>query len=513
MSGIWARRALIGLSVLLVLAGLALAVSETLASARLATLGSRTSVASREGIAIDLLRLSQPLALATLDFRDAVIGGDRAARADPAARLAQDLSALHRLLNTPAGRRLELAADEKKLQSAWSRARSAPDGWGSLARVSAPLNDIVVLLQDAGDTSDFSYERSHATQSLADIGINDLPSSLMFPRRNDLLVAHLRAVRGIPLDLRLGFNSSSAAIIGNFDLEQDHLAHTTASLTKSLPAAQHGAIARFLRAAKGYVQAGSQFGALVNTVARAPRVDAKTQSRLKALSARAEAAANALYAPTIGMLRADLAARSASFERSRFARALALLGIVLLIVGALSLALLIAGMRSSRALEDAQRERERLAAELARQETERALHLSEAQFRAVFDGATMGIAILNNRGRVVDANAVYRSIVDIDLHLLEGHESDFAEVMNGARDAFTIERRIGGLHGEMWVDVTISGVTDASGAHQLAMCTFADKTTIKQQEHRLNFQRLHDALTGLPNRRYFDEFCGLLARR
>ncbi len=501
----WAQRVPSILAIVLLLVGIALAVSQLLAYTRFMAVATAPSISTRERIAIEAFRRSQPLANAALDYRDAVVAGNAAARKRAGAAMGRELAAMKKLLLAPNARALEAAASLAPVEAGWVRAQRAPMGWKGLDAVSAPLNPLVNLIQNLGDTSNFSYERSHVSQNLADIAFNDLPSSLMFPRRATLEVRHLVAARTFALPVRIGFNGISTAVASSYSLAQDHITRTAARLRASLPRGETPAVNRFVVRAKTYVAAGTALSNALASAALLPRIDGATERKISALSLAAARSTNALYGAVGGMLVADLDSREANYAAAQRARALTVVGILLVLFGALLLAWSIANGRAQRALDEAQRERERLASELARQDAERALHLSEAQFRAVFDGSTMGIAILDRHGKAIDANAVYRSVIDVHHHLLDGHESEFAEVMSGARDAFTVERRIAGLSEEMWVDVTISGVTDSNGEHPFAMCTFADKTTIKQQERRLNFQRLHDALTGLPNRQAFEE--------
>lgn len=107
-----------------------------------------------------------------------------------------------------------------------------------------------------------------------------------------------------------------------------------------------------------------------------------------------------------------------------------------------------------------------------------ALAESEARFRAAFESAAIGMAELSLDGRILKANAaickmsgytedelkqrydrqnVYPEDQDIGMDL-------FAELVNGARDHFQVERRYVRKNGDVfWTNLTLSAVRDPGG--------------------------------------------------
>ncbi|MEO9170698.1 MAG: EAL domain-containing protein, partial [Candidatus Baltobacteraceae bacterium] len=177
------------------------------------------------------------------------------------------------------------------------------------------------------------------------------------------------------------------------------------------------------------------------------------------------------------------------------------------LIGAMMVFAQLAARRDRRLLRRAQEESSRLSAELARQRAEEALRLSEAQFRTVFDGAAIGIAVVDRSGTIVDANDVFRTMFDESIEAaMEGHESQFADVFAGARETFEFEQHVRSRIGrETWTDVTVSIVNGPGGEPLFAICMFRDKTELKHSERKMQHDKTHDSLTGLPNRRLFEE--------
>jgi diguanylate cyclase (GGDEF)-like protein len=88
---------------------------------------------------------------------------------------------------------------------------------------------------------------------------------------------------------------------------------------------------------------------------------------------------------------------------------------------------------------------------------------------------------------------------------IQGHEAEFAELLAGTRETFEYEQQSDTPSGgEVWTEATISIVSNNTSVPTLAICMFRDKTELKHSERRMQHDKTHDALTGLPNRHLFE---------
>jgi len=164
----------------------------------------------------------------------------------------------------------------------------------------------------------------------------------------------------------------------------------------------------------------------------------------------------------------------------------------------------------------AQQDAERLSAELARQRAERALLLTEAQFRAVFERSQMGIALLARDGTTIESNGALRAMLGDDVgSLLATGDPVFAELLEGKRGTFQIERNLARTDGSaVWVEITVSPVTVPQPEETAAIAIVQDITERKAVDERLRYAASHDELTSLPNRTEFvREVSAVLADR
>ena len=162
----------------------------------------------------------------------------------------------------------------------------------------------------------------------------------------------------------------------------------------------------------------------------------------------------------------------------------------------------------------------RLAADTARQDAERALHASEARFRALFESAAIGIGIGDIEGRILEVNPSLVELFGARTEDLEGRRVDdlvhpedtpgvweaYGELISGKRDRFQVDKPYYRQDGEVvWTNLTVSLIRDEDGAPQYQVAMLEDITDRYRLQERLRYQATHDGLTGLPNRAAFFE--------
>jgi len=159
---------------------------------------------------------------------------------------------------------------------------------------------------------------------------------------------------------------------------------------------------------------------------------------------------------------------------------------------------------------------------------EQALRASERRFRAVFDGAAVGIARVDLAGRFVEPNNALLRLLGHGAGELEGtsvaalidrsdvraFEEEFGNLAAGTIDHYEAERRYHRSDGlVIWVHATKSLVRDEDGTPGFVIAMLEDVTDRKRAEEELSHRALHDPLTGLPNRELlFDRLGVALAR-
>lgn len=152
--------------------------------------------------------------------------------------------------------------------------------------------------------------------------------------------------------------------------------------------------------------------------------------------------------------------------------------------------------------------------ELARQRADRARVLNEAQFRTIFDNSPLGIATIDARGELVERNRAMDQMFDepIDLFDASFDARAYANVVAGSAPPYQIERRIAGMGGLRWIDLTVFPIRISDGESIAAIAMIADVTERKDLAERLRYDAAHDALTGLASRTSFlDDVASALA--
>jgi diguanylate cyclase (GGDEF)-like protein/PAS domain S-box-containing protein len=153
-------------------------------------------------------------------------------------------------------------------------------------------------------------------------------------------------------------------------------------------------------------------------------------------------------------------------------------------------------------------------------QTETALREAEERFRRAFDDAPIGMGLVAPDGRWLRVNRRLTEITGYnEAQLLERSfqdithpddlESDVAEakrLLAGEIRSYQLEKRY--LHAdghEVWAMLSVSLVRDEDGAPLHFVSQIEDITQRKQSEEELKRLADHDSLTGLLNRRRFDE--------
>ncbi|WP_221356845.1 putative bifunctional diguanylate cyclase/phosphodiesterase [Streptomyces beigongshangae] len=149
-----------------------------------------------------------------------------------------------------------------------------------------------------------------------------------------------------------------------------------------------------------------------------------------------------------------------------------------------------------------------------------ALHATETRFRAVFEGAAIGIGVADLDGNILQVNNALLRMFGGTEQSMRGrsvtdwtHPEDapqvwrlYEELVRGDREHYHVEKAFYRPDGTvLWTNLTVSLLRDADGAPQYQLALMEDTTERRLLNLRLRYEATHDALTGLPNRTLFFE--------
>ena len=129
-----------------------------------------------------------------------------------------------------------------------------------------------------------------------------------------------------------------------------------------------------------------------------------------------------------------------------------------------------------------------------------ALRHSEARFRTIFEAATMGIALVDKNGRVVEGNPALQQMLGYSLTELVNQvftvfilpddasrcKALFRELVQGKQDSYQVEKKYIRQDGRTaWGRLNVSLIRGAKVEDHLAVCMIEDITAQKQAEKEI----------------------------
>jgi diguanylate cyclase (GGDEF)-like protein/PAS domain S-box-containing protein len=144
----------------------------------------------------------------------------------------------------------------------------------------------------------------------------------------------------------------------------------------------------------------------------------------------------------------------------------------------------------------------------AKQRAERVMQATENRFREVFDSSPVGIAITDIGGQIFETNpALARILASQPKELVGRSLGEFYNNDEGGNpfDPLRGRRKLVRADGETaWVLVARSPLREGPGEPTSWVTTVQDLSELQLLQGRFGHQLLHDALTGVANRLYFE---------
>ncbi len=391
-------------------------------------------------------------------------------------------------------------------RKAWTVARNAPATPAAIPLFTEMYKHFYQLLDSVDNNSGLNYDPSAATQNLGQLVFQTAPDEYENVARAALQSTSAVRSGGMQLRDRVDLTASLFEIQSDYDISPEDMPGSVKTLSQLMPD-RAGTFSPLLPLAREFMDTGKAFYTLLDEQVLYQERPELAPASIAAVAEPALVTSHQLEHDSYEALTTLLAERARIFAERRTYVYFALLVTAVLVLALMLVIAQLVAVRSRKALEYARRESDRLSNELARQKAEEALRLTEAQYRAVFDGAALGIAVLDRSGNIADANAVFRSLFgESVLVALDGHEEELGELLAGKRETFEYEQHVRTASGqEVWADATVSVVREPDGKPLFAICMFRDKTALKHTERRILHDKTHDSVTGLPNRSLFEE--------
>jgi diguanylate cyclase (GGDEF)-like protein/PAS domain S-box-containing protein len=391
--------------------------------------------------------------------------------------------------NTGPGRILGLEKRLRRLESAWSQ---IPEGGDPLPNVNATLAAATDLARTIDERSELRSDTDALATALVDAFELQLP--ILADRADqarNLVFSASKSDRDLAA-VALGVDIFAAQGNRAYAAASSDLERASALDSKSVPA---------LEACQRVGEAWQRFGRQASSLSHDPAPGARD---LRPFIGAGADLFNAVDRATQAAIIATRGALAARLQRERLTLlwlqggAAGAVGLVVLLGFLLSRAI---RERDRRELERARSESERLRVEAEHRRTRELLALTEARFEAVFERASMGVAIVDMTGRVVRTNAALDTVVpgatSADLGTAQ---PEFERLRDGEIDAYTVEfeGRFAGT--ARWIEAVVSLVRDETERPLFAVSMIKDVTDRHDLADRLRWEATHDSLVDLPNR-------------